>query len=93
MLAATLKAYVEQLGRTAQALQYDRMRSLYERTLRILPSSIDQLGSKAAREVFIELGREAMQETASWTSIFRLRPLRPFLDERCDPLTTIEIQR
>jgi hypothetical protein len=78
MLAATFKAHAEQLGRTAQALQYDRMRSLYERTLRILPSSIDHLGSKAAREVFIELGREAMHETASWTSIFRLRPLRPF---------------
>jgi hypothetical protein len=53
------------------------MRSLYERTLRILPSSIDQLGSKVAREVFTELGREAMHETTSWTSIFRLRPLRP----------------
>ena len=77
IFAATLKAHAEQLGRTAQALQYDRMRSLFERTLRILPSSIDQLGSKAAREVFTELGREAMHETASWTSIFRLRPLRP----------------
>jgi hypothetical protein len=54
------------------------MRSLYERTLGILPSSIDQLGSKAARAVFTELGREAMHETASWTSIFRPRPLRPF---------------
>jgi hypothetical protein len=72
-----IKAHAEQLGRTAQALQHDRMRSLFERTLRILPSSIDQLGSKAAREIFTELGREAMHETASWTSIFRLRPLRP----------------
>jgi hypothetical protein len=78
LLAATLKAHAEQLGRTAQALQYDRMRSLYERTLRILPRSIDQLDSKVAREVFTELGREAMHETASWMSIFRLRPLRPF---------------
>jgi hypothetical protein len=77
-VAATLKGHAEQLGRTAQALQYDRMRSLYERTRGILPSSIDQLGSKAARVVFTELGREAMHETASWTSIFRPRPLRPF---------------
>jgi hypothetical protein len=76
--AAALKGHAEQLGRTAQALQYDRMRSLYERALRVLPASIDQLGEEAAREVFVELGREALHETTSWTSIFRLRPLRPF---------------
>jgi len=76
--AAALKGHAEQLGRTAQALQYDRMRSLYERALSVLPASIDQLGEEAAREVFVELGREALHETTSWTSIFRLRPLRPF---------------
>ena len=76
--AAALKGHAEQLGRTAQALQYDRMRSLYERALSVLPASLDQLGEEAAREVFVELGREALHETTSWTSIFRLRPLRPF---------------
>jgi len=76
--AAALKGHAEQLGRTAQALQYDRMRSLCERALSVLPASIDQLGEEAAREVFVELGREALHETTSWTSIFRLRPLRPF---------------
>jgi len=76
--AAALKGHAEQLGRTAQALQYDRMRSLYERALSVLPASIDQLSEEAAREVFVELGREALHETTSWTSIFRLRPLRPF---------------
>jgi hypothetical protein len=76
--AAALKGHAEQLGHTAQAHQYDRMRSLYERTLRILPRSLEQLGGKAAREVFTELGREAAQENATWTAIFRLRPLRPF---------------
>ena len=76
--AAALKGHAEQLGRTAQALQYDRMRSLYERALSVLPASIDRLGEEAALEVFIELGREALHETTSWTSIFRLRPLRPF---------------
>ncbi|MGC1861939.1 MAG: hypothetical protein WA733_12675 [Methylocystis sp.] len=77
-LAATLKGQAEQLGRAALALQYDRMRTLYERTLAILPGSIDQIGSMTARKVLIELGREAMHETASWLSIFRQHPLRPF---------------
>lgn len=73
--AAALAGHAEQLGRTAQAHQYDRMRSLYERALRLLPRSLDLLSGDAAREVFFEVGREAVQESASWTAIFRLRPI------------------
>jgi hypothetical protein len=76
--AAALNAHAEQLGRTAQALQYDRLRSLYRRARELLPRSLEQIGAHAARQVFVELGREALQETASWTSIFRIRPLRPY---------------
>lgn len=74
---AAIQGYAEQLGRRAQALQFERMQALFGRALLILPPSINPVDEAAAREVLIELGREAVQDAASWTSIFRLRPLRP----------------
>jgi hypothetical protein len=74
---AAIQGHAEQLGRTAQALQFERMRTLFERALAVLPESLEACDEEAAREVLIELGREAVHEAASWTSIFRLRPLRP----------------
>ncbi len=75
--AAAIQGYAEQLGRTAQAMQFERMRALYDRALEILPDAVDERQQQKIQEVFKELGRESMQEAASWTSIFRLRPLKP----------------
>lgn len=75
--AAAIQGYAEALGRTAQAMQFDRMRALFERALTILPASFDESEKDRRQEVFQELGRESIQEAASWTSIFRLRPLKP----------------
>jgi hypothetical protein len=77
LAGAAIQGYAEQLGRTAQALQFERMRILFGRALAILPDSIEPCDEVAVQEVLIEVGREAVQEAASWTSIFRLRPLRP----------------
>ncbi len=75
--AAAIQGYAEQLGRSAQAMQYDRMRVLFERALTILPDSLEETEGDKVQEVFRELGRESIHEAASWTAIFRLRPLKP----------------
>ena len=73
-----MTGYVEQLGQTAQALQFDRMRSLFGQALAGLPESIDDPETEEkVRALLEEVGREAVQESASWISIFRLRPLKP----------------
>lgn len=76
-LGAAVQGYAEQLGRTAQALQFDRMRTLYAQTLAVLPETIEESQAELARDLFQALGQESIQEAASWTSIFRLRPLKP----------------
>jgi hypothetical protein len=74
---AAIQGYAEQLGRTSQARQFERMHKLFGRAMTILPESLEPRDEAAAREALVELGREAAHEAASWTSIFRLRPLRP----------------
>ena len=77
-IGAAMTGYVEQLGQTAQALQFDRMRSLFGQALAGLPESIDDPETEEkVRALLEEVGREAVQESASWISIFRLRPLKP----------------
>jgi hypothetical protein len=75
--AAAIQGYAEQLGRNAQAMQFQRMSALFNRTLKILPDSVENSQHHRIKEVFQDLGRESLQEAASWTSIFRLRPLKP----------------
>jgi hypothetical protein len=65
------------LGRNAQAMQFQRMSALFSRTLTILPDSVENSRPNRIKEVFQELGRESLQEAASWTSIFRQRPVKP----------------
>lgn len=77
-IAAAITGYVEQLGQTAQALQFDRMRSLYGQALAALPETVDNPEmEEKARALLEEVGKESVQESASWTSIFRVRPLKP----------------
>jgi len=75
--AAAIQGYAEQLGRNAQAMQFQRMSALFSRTLTILPDSVENSRPNRIKEVFQELGRESLQEAASWTSIFRQRPVKP----------------
>jgi hypothetical protein len=43
-----------------------------------LPDAVaDEPTADKARALFEQIGIEAVQESASWTSIFRLRPLKP----------------
>ncbi len=78
VVGAAITGYAEHLGQTAQALQFDRMRSLYGQALAGLPDAVaDEPTADKARALFEQIGIEAVQESASWTSIFRLRPLRP----------------
>jgi hypothetical protein len=76
-IAAICAGYAEKLALNAQARQYDRMRALFERAEKILPSSVDERTFPRTQALFAELGAEAMKETAGWVEIYRQRPIRP----------------
>jgi len=72
-----MNEYSERLALNAQARQYDRMRTLFERAVGLLPETIDQSTAALAEAVYIELGQEAMRENAEWVAIYRQRPIQP----------------
>jgi hypothetical protein len=74
--AAALVGYTEQMAFKAQARQYDRMRTLFERAYELLPATSAGVAPEHARAVFSELGCEAMKENAEWVAIYRQRPIR-----------------
>jgi hypothetical protein len=76
-LAAALTSYSERLALQAQARQYDRMRSLYERAYELLPERIDAGARHLAEAIYWALGSEAMKETADWVATYRQRPVKP----------------
>jgi hypothetical protein len=76
-LAAALVGYSEQLALKAQARQYDRMSTLFERAFSLLPDQLGKIAPVRAQDIFSELGREAMKENAEWVAIYRQRPIRP----------------
>jgi hypothetical protein len=76
-LAAALTAYSERLALKAQARQYDRMRTLFERADELLPEKIDAATASLVRGVYRELGIEAMRENAEWVAVYRQRPIQP----------------
>jgi hypothetical protein len=75
--AAALTAYSERLALKAQARQYDRMRVLFERAYELLPERINATTASLVREVYRELGIEAMRENAEWVAVYRQRPIEP----------------
>jgi CheY-like chemotaxis protein len=75
--AAALSGYSERLAFKAQARQYDRMRTLFERAYHLLPRAIDDANASLAHALYHELGTEAMRESAEWVAIYRERPLQP----------------
>jgi hypothetical protein len=76
-VAAILSSYSERLGLTAQARQYDRMRMLFKRAYDLLPETLDAAAEHQARSLYLELGTEAMKESADWVAIYRQRPIAP----------------
>ena len=73
-LAAVLVGYAEQLAFKAQSRHFDRMRQLFGRARELLRPDIDD---KQMRDIFRELGTEALRENAEWVAIHRQRPIRP----------------
>jgi len=79
---AVIAGYTEQLAFKAQGRQYERMYQLFERALLLVNTALNAQSAAAAdlhqlRELYIELGREAMKENAEWVAIYRQRPIRP----------------
>jgi len=69
--------YSERLALAARARQYDRMRMLFERAGELLPERLEQANAALMHAVYLELGQEAMRESAEWVSIYRQRPIQP----------------
>jgi hypothetical protein len=76
-IAAFLTGYSERLALTAQARQFNRMRMLYKRAYDLLPERLDDEAEQYLWPLYLELGIEAMKESADWVSIYRQRPIRP----------------
>jgi hypothetical protein len=76
-LAALMVGLSQQLALMAQARQYDRMRMLFGRAYELLPEAFDPASAPLLRDLYYQLGVEAINEHAEWVSIYRQRPLRP----------------
>jgi hypothetical protein len=76
-VAGAMTGYSERLALTAQARQYDRMRTLFRRAYDLLPETLDKKTEHYVRALYRDLGVEAMKESADWVAIYRQRPLRP----------------
>jgi hypothetical protein len=76
-IGSIMNEYSERLALAARARQYDRMRMLFERACDLLPERLEQANAALTRAVYLELGQEAMRESAEWVSIYRQRPIQP----------------
>jgi hypothetical protein len=76
-IGSIMNEYSERLALAARARQYDRMRMLFERACELLPERLEQANAALTRAVYLELGQEAMRESAEWVSIYRQRPIQP----------------
>jgi hypothetical protein len=76
-IGSIMNEYSERLALSARARQYDRMRMLFERAGELLPERLEQANAALTRAVYVELGQEAMRESAEWVSIYRQRPIQP----------------
>ena len=76
-IGSIMNEYSERLALAARARQYDRMRMLFGRASDLLPEQFDQANAALTRAVYLELGQEAMRESAEWVSIYRQRPIQP----------------
>jgi len=76
-IGSIMNEYSERLALAARARQYDRMRMLFERASELLPEQLEQGKAALTRAIYLELGQEAMRESAEWVSTYRQRPIQP----------------
>ena len=76
-IGSIMNDYSERLALDARARQYDRMRMLFGRAGELLPEQIEQGNAALTRAIYLELGQEAMRESAEWVSTYRQRPIQP----------------
>jgi len=76
-IGSIMNEYSERIALAARARQYDRMRMLFERAGELLPEQIEQSNAALTRAIYLELGQEAMRESAEWVSTYRQRPIQP----------------
>jgi hypothetical protein len=74
-LAAVFVGLAEQLAFKAQSRQFDRMQQLFGRALKLIRPD-GTTNPDFVKDVFRELGTEAMRENAEWVAIYRQRPIR-----------------
>jgi len=53
------------------------MRMLFERACDLVPERLDEGNAALTRAIYLELGQEAMRESAEWVSTYRQRPIQP----------------
>jgi hypothetical protein len=76
-IGSIMNEYSERLALAARARQYDRMRVLFGRACELLPERLDDGNAALTRAIYLELGQEAMRESAEWVSTYRQRPIQP----------------
>ena len=76
-IGSIMNEYSERLALGARARQYDRMRMLFERACDLVPERLDEGNATLTRAIYLELGQEAMRESAEWVSTYRQRPIQP----------------
>jgi hypothetical protein len=76
-IGSIMNEYSERLALEARARQYDRMRMLFGRACELLPEQLEQGSAALTRAIYLELGQEAMRESAEWVSTYRQRPIQP----------------
>ena len=57
--------------------QFAREGMLFERACELLPEQLEQGNAALTRAIYLELGQEAMRESAEWVSTYRQRPIQP----------------
>jgi hypothetical protein len=76
-ISSIMNEYSERLALAARARQYDRMRMLFGRAFELLPEQLEQGNAALTRAIYLELGQEAIRESAEWVSTYRQRPIQP----------------
>src|SRR5262249_1024018 len=74
-VAAAFLGFSEKIAYKAQARQYDRMHSLFDRALALLREKPATAAPALVQRLLAELGLEALHETAEWVAIYRQRPI------------------
>jgi hypothetical protein len=74
-IAAALQGYLEKAALSEQSKQYAKMASLYGLAWERLSQDLMHNRLDGAKELFLDLGREALIENGDWLLLHRQRPL------------------